>query len=416
MRRSVLTCALLCAALLALLAAPLASAKPEVGPDGPSFYAPPTKKAPKRHGTLLRYRPTSISLGATAPQAWNLIYRSRSARDKPNAVAGTAFVPTAPWEGEGARPIVSFTVGTQGLDESCAPSRQFEAGSEYENSNISAALDRGWAVLVTDYEGYLDGQTPTYSAGRSQGHAALDIVRAARKIPGAGLSRKAKVAIWGYSQGGQSAAWAGEQERAYTPEAKVRGIVAGGVPANLRATAENLDGNVGAGLLLAATVGVDRAYPKQFRLASRLNAAGAAAVEQVKGQCVGETLATYAGRSLSEFTRNGETLDEVVAGQGDQARLPAQPARPRQAEGPGLPVPLEQRRHRAARAGGRAPRDVLRQGRARAVHDVPGQPRDRQPRRGRRLARVDRRSLRRRTGAEQLRRDDRRTTGPLRRR
>ena len=312
MRRPILICALLCAVLLALPTPPLASAKPEIGPDGPTFYAPPTKKAPKRHGTLLRYRPTSISLGATAPKAWNLIYRSRSARNKPNAVAGTAFVPTAPWAGEGARPIVSFTVGTQGLGESCAPSRQFEAGSEYENSNISAALDRGWAVLVTDYEGYLDGQTPTYSAGRSQGHAALDIVRAARKIPGTGLTRKAKVAIWGYSQGGQSAAWAGEQERAYTPEVKVLGIVAGGVPANLRVTAENLDGNVGAGLLLAATVGVDRAYPKQFRLASRLNAAGKAAVKQVKGQCVGETLATYAGRSLSEFTKNGETLDEVA--------------------------------------------------------------------------------------------------------
>ena len=312
MRRPLLIRALLCATLLALLSAPLASAKPEIGPDGPSFYAPPTKKAPKRHGTLLRYRPTSISLGATAPNAWNLIYRSRSARNRPNVVAGTAFVPTTPWGGAGARPIISFTVGTQGLDESCAPSRQFEAGTEYENANISAALDRGWAVLVTDYEGYLDGQTPTYSAGRSQGHATLDIVRAARKIPGAGLRRKAKIAIWGYSQGGQSAAWAGEQERAYTPEAKVRGIVAGGVPANLRATAENLDGNVGAGLLLAATVGVDRAYPKQFRLASRLNEAGAAAVEQVKGQCVGETLASYAGRSLSEFTKNGETLDEVV--------------------------------------------------------------------------------------------------------
>ena len=313
MRRPLLTCALLCAALLALLAAPLASAKPELGPDGPSFYAPPTKKAPKRHGTLLRYRPTSISLGATAPKAWNLIYRSRGAQDERNAVAGTAFVPTAPWEGKGARPIISFTVGTQGLGESCAPSRQFEAGTEYENANISAALDRGWAVLVTDYEGYLDGQTPTYSAGRSQGHATLDIVRAARKIPGAGLSRKAKVAIWGYSQGGQSAAWAGEQERAYTPEAKVLGIVAGGVPADLLATARNLDGNVGAGLLLAATVGVDQAYPKQFKLDSRLNDAGRAAVEAVKGQCVGETLASYAGRSLSEFTKNGETLDEVTA-------------------------------------------------------------------------------------------------------
>lgn len=318
MRRPLHICALACALLVAL--APVASAKPTrpvEGPDGHAFYAAPKKANPKKHGTLIRYRSTSISLG-TAPEneAWNLIYRSRGARNGPDAVAGTAFVPSAPWDGPGARPIVSFAVGTQGLDESCAPSRQFEAGSEYENSNIAGALNQGWAVLVTDYEGYLDGQTPTYSAGRSQGHAVLDIVRAARKLPGAGLSRRAKVALWGYSQGGQSAAWAGEQESSYTPEAKLKGIVAGGVPADLLATAQNLDGDVGEGLLLAANVGIDQAYPKLFKLDSLLNDAGRAAVQTIKGQCVGETLATYAGHSLSEYSKDSKTLDQLVVRKG----------------------------------------------------------------------------------------------------
>ncbi len=318
MRRPLFICVLACTLLVAV--APVASAeptRPTAGPEGPAFYAVPKKANPKKHGTLIRYRSTSISLGTdSGSRAWNLIYRSRGAQGAPDAVAGTAFVPSATWEGPGARPIVSFAVGTQGLDESCAPSRQFDAGSEYENANISAALDRGWAVLVTDYEGYLDGQTPTYSAGRSQGHAVLDIVRAARKLPGAGLSRKAKIALWGYSQGGQSAAWAAEQESAYTPEAKVKGVVAGGVPADLLAVARGLDGNVGEGLLLAANIGIDQAYPREFKLNSLLNDAGKAAVEAIKGQCVGETLATYAGHSLSEYSKGHKTLDQLVARKG----------------------------------------------------------------------------------------------------
>lgn len=303
---------LLCAGI-----ATTAIARPVEGPDGAAFFVPPTKKHPLRHGSLLRYRQTDVSLGSGPEQrAWNVVYRSRSARGRRNAVAGTVFVPSAPYAGKGPRPIVTFAVGTQGLDESCAPSRQFEAGSEYENSNIAAALDEGWAVLVTDYEGYLRGQTPTYSAGRSQGHAVLDIVRAARKLPGAGLRRRALVAIWGYSQGGQSAAWAGEQEVRYTPEARVRGVVAGGVPANLKETAENLDGSPGAGLLLAANVGVDRAYPRLVRLDTLLNAAGKAAVEQVKQQCVGETVATFAGRRTSDFTKGGRTLEQLEGRRG----------------------------------------------------------------------------------------------------
>ena len=318
MRRPLYICALSCALLVA--SAPLATAKPTrpvEGPEGPAFYAVPKKANPKKHGTLIRYRTTSISLGTTTEnKAWNLIYRSRGAQDGPDAVAGTAFVPSVPWDGPGARPIVSFAVGTQGLGESCAPSRQFDAGTEYENANISAALDQGWAVLVTDYEGYLNGQTPTYSAGRSQGHAVLDIVRAARKLPGAGLSRRAKVALWGYSQGGQSAAWAGEQESAYTPEAKVQGVVAGGVPADLLAVAKGLDGNVGEGLLLAANIGIDQAYPKEFKLDSLLNDTGRAAAEAIKGQCVAETLATYAGHSLSEYTKGNQTLDQLVVRKG----------------------------------------------------------------------------------------------------
>ncbi|MBU3537233.1 lipase family protein, partial [Alkalihalobacillus clausii] len=81
---------------------------------------------------------------------------------------------------------------------------------DYEAANIVAALTAGYAGLVPDYAGYLNGQQSTYLAAKSQGQAALDLFRAATAIPSAGISMSSKLGIWGYSQGGVTATWAGE--------------------------------------------------------------------------------------------------------------------------------------------------------------------------------------------------------------
>src|SRR5699024_268392 len=107
---------------------------------------------------------------------------------------------------------------------------------------IANLLSKGFAVMVTDYEGLGMPGGHTYVVGQSEGRALLDGVRAAQKLPGSGLSTSSPVGLMGYSQGGGAAGWAAELAGTYAPELKLRGTVAGGVPADLLAVAEFAEG------------------------------------------------------------------------------------------------------------------------------------------------------------------------------
>ncbi|MFI4919403.1 MAG: lipase family protein, partial [Legionellales bacterium] len=210
----------------------IATAAPILGPSDSSFYTAPTSVG--NAGDLISYRPATINLGtgAATTQAWNVMYRSTDALGAANVVSGTVIVPTAAWTGSGTRPVIDYAVGTHGLAQDCAPSRQMAQGSDYENANIASAIAAGYAVLVSDNPGYTNGSTPTYLAGVAQGHAVLDIAKAATQIPSSGISSTAKTAIWGYSQGGQTASWAGELQTSYAPNLNLVAIAAGGIPGN----------------------------------------------------------------------------------------------------------------------------------------------------------------------------------------
>ncbi|HCB40251.1 MAG TPA: Triacylglycerol lipase, partial [Gammaproteobacteria bacterium] len=143
------------------------------------FYSPPTITA-GNHGDLIWYREANIDLGKDAPftRSWDVAYWSVDSNGRPNVVTGSVILPTARWSGTGSRPVLSYAVGTHGLGQRCAPSLQLAAGTDYEQANIAAAINRGYAVLITDNAGYTNGDTPTYLAGESQAHAAVDIVTA----------------------------------------------------------------------------------------------------------------------------------------------------------------------------------------------------------------------------------------------
>lgn len=308
LRRAVLALPLMAAA------AGCAWAAPVVGPSDASFYTPPSPLPAGSHGDLIWYRPASVNLGGGAPgvQAWNVLYRSTDAVGADDVVTGTVLVPTAGWSGSGARPIISYAVGTHGLAQGCAPSMQMAAGTDYENANLVAALKAGYAVLVSDYQGYTNGDTPTYLAGASQGHAVLDIVKAAAQIPGAGVSAGAKTAIWGYSQGGQSAAWAGElQAGGYASGLNLVGVAAGGIPADFEASAANLDGNAGASFLLGGVIGLAQQYPAQIPINTLANANGQAAIALGKTQCVFQALFTFMNHHIAEYTVGNQNLTQL---------------------------------------------------------------------------------------------------------
>lgn len=299
-------------AVAATLLAPSASGAPPTpvaAPQHDAFYAPPDPVPDVAAGTVLRSRPVTVrALALPVPvRAWQVLYRSTDTQGAPNAVSGTVLVPDAPWR-SGPRPLVTYAVGSHGLGPECAPSYQLRQGRDPELGLIKQALTRGWAVVVTDYEGSGTPGPHTYAAGRTTGQAVLDAARAAQALPEARLAPGGPVGIWGYSEGGIGASWAGELASSYAPELAVRGIASGGTPADLEAVVGHLDGGAFSGLALAGAVGLSTAYP-DLPFAEILTAEGRAAVERISTQCVDEFTRDYAFRSLASFT----TVPDPVA-------------------------------------------------------------------------------------------------------
>jgi pimeloyl-ACP methyl ester carboxylesterase len=303
------------AALTTLVIAGAASAAPVIGPAGEAFYTAPAS-LPAANGTLIQYRANTLALGSGAPgiKSWQVMYKSSKVDGSADAVTGTVVVPTATWTGGGTRPIVTYALGTQGIGKQCAGSKQLQTGTEYEIANIVAALQRGYAVVITDYDGYTLNGKPTYSVAGNEGRDVLDIVRAADDIPNIGISATgSKTAIWGYSIGGQAAASAGELEASYASELNVVAVAAGGVPADLRATAQNLDGANGSSFLLSAIYGLSNQYPSAINLATLANPAGQAVIADGATLCTFEALFKYVNKNVSDYTVGNKTMNTLLA-------------------------------------------------------------------------------------------------------
>jgi pimeloyl-ACP methyl ester carboxylesterase len=301
--------------LVAMIMVPGALAAPVEGPPGSAFYTPPSPTPSGSAGELVWYRPATVDLNVTLPsvKAWTVLYQSTDQHGKPDWVTGTVIVPSASWKGSGPRPVVAYAEGTQGLAQSCAPSLQMAAGTEYDGGAIIESLKKGYAVAVTDYQGYINGAVPTYAAGRAEGQAVLDVVRAGRQVPGSGISSSAPVVLWGYSQGGQAASWAAELQPSYAADVKTVGLAAGGVPANLQAIGEFDNASVGTAFGLDGLIGLSSAYPEAFNLAVLSNAAGLEAVGKLLSECAIQSLAEFRDVDSAEYTTGHRTLAQLEA-------------------------------------------------------------------------------------------------------
>nr|WP_042197469.1 lipase family protein [Kibdelosporangium sp. MJ126-NF4]CEL22978.1 Triacylglycerol lipase precursor [Kibdelosporangium sp. MJ126-NF4]CTQ90117.1 Triacylglycerol lipase precursor (EC 3.1.1.3) [Kibdelosporangium sp. MJ126-NF4] len=297
-------------ASVTVAAAPAAAVDPAPGPADDSFYVPPNPLPPGAPGDVIRWRPSLVGPAKTpvnsTVNAWQVMYRSTDALGQPNAVTGTVMVPKR--VDPATTPVVSLASGTQGPAFRCAPSKMIDAGAFYEQPAVNDMLTAGYAVAVTDYEGYKPDPKTTYVVGQSMGHAVIDAVRAAQRLPETKLSASAKVAFRGYSQGGGAAMWAGEQQPAYAPELNLVGVVGGGVPADLTQVALQLDGKRGFGLLMYSLTGLDTAYP-DLKLDTYLNDAGRALVNEIRADaCTMELLVRYKDKKLLDYTTTSPVL------------------------------------------------------------------------------------------------------------
>ncbi len=208
------------------------------------------------------------------------------------------------------RPIVGVTPGTRGMGDHCAPSQGFNITTlsplmvDYSTAEYHQLLLRGWVVAVTDYVGGGTKVPETYLIGRPQGMAGLDLIRAAQRLPDTGASKDSMVGITGYSQGGQSAAWAAQLHPSYAPELKLMGVVAGGVVTDALAIADfwNQGGLINSGLLLAQMIGLDNAYP-ELNLKSYIKPQGQKLFESARTQCIYQELLAYPGLRTADVTQ-----------------------------------------------------------------------------------------------------------------
>ncbi|GAA2573230.1 lipase family protein [Actinomadura fulvescens] len=170
--------------------------------------------------------PASLWLPGTG-KAYRLTYTSTGPTGGPAISSGAMFVPQgAP--PAGGWPVVSWTHGTVGLGDACAPST---AGrSQRDITYLTTWMSKGYAIVSTDYVGLGTPGGHPYLDGRSAAYSAADMVRAAR---GVDRSLASKWVVIGQSQGGHAALFTSVLAARYAPELDFRGAVATGPPSNL---------------------------------------------------------------------------------------------------------------------------------------------------------------------------------------
>jgi len=208
-----------------------------------SFYMPPQPLPQGEPGTILRREPLPNNRPEGA-QAWRVMYLSTDLEGQPIAVTGTVVAPTetpvAP------RNIIAWAHGTTGIRPKCGVSH---TSDPYQQTPaIERMLAEGFVVTITDYPGLGTPGMHPYMVGPVAAQSVLDSVRAARQI--LEVSAGNEFAVWGASQGGNSALWTAQMVQAYAPELTLRGVAASAPAISLREIAAfNLD-KPGGGIFL----------------------------------------------------------------------------------------------------------------------------------------------------------------------
>jgi pimeloyl-ACP methyl ester carboxylesterase len=206
--------------------APTTTVAPYAFPGG-DFYRPPSPLPGDRPGELIWAQAIDTWWGSPR-RAWRILYRSESVAGRPVAVSGFVIAPSgAP---SGPRAVVAWAHETVGSADICAPSRHLEArpGDDPVRragiDQLTSFVDAGHVVVATDYEGLGTPGPHPYLVGESAGRSVLDAVRATQRLAEAGAG--GDVVVYGLSQGGHAALWAGQLAAAWAPELNVVGVVA----------------------------------------------------------------------------------------------------------------------------------------------------------------------------------------------
>jgi pimeloyl-ACP methyl ester carboxylesterase len=314
---------------LALVALSAAILRSTVAPD--AFYTPP-RTVPHRPGALLRTEVFTRGIPKDW-HAWRILYTTT--RDDNVPAVASAVVIASDHLPAGPRPVIAWAHGTTGVATRCAPSLLPSRWDADVIPGIDLALARGWVVVATDYVGLGTPGPHPYLIGQGEARSVLDSVRAARLMPQ--LSLEHRTVIWGHSQGGHAALWAGTLAPTYAPDVNVVGVAALAPASDLvslvKEVRNTLEGRIIAAYILTAYSEIypDVSFNHYVRPAARV------LVREAAGRCldipeaipsaITTTLArqpVYAvdpvggalGRRLSENTPTGPITMPLLIAQG----------------------------------------------------------------------------------------------------
>ncbi|MEC3920195.1 lipase family protein [Nocardia sp. CDC160] len=266
-------------------------------PGDDPFYRGPDGWQASTPGTVLHTRTVSLApTGAQLPlEATQVLYTTTDQFGKPDATVATVIRPPS---SSGPLRIVSYQTAYDSLTVACDPSyalRGGGGGAPQDAVIIAGYLAAGLTVVVSDYE----GTKLAYGAGRLSGNATLDGIRAALHALDAPATTP--VGMSGFSGGSIATEFAAELAPTYAPELNIIGVTAGGMPVDMAATIEYVDGSPEWALVLPYVMqGAARGF--NLDLTPYLSDYGREVMTQIADHCVSNG-PHFPGLHLSQLLR-----------------------------------------------------------------------------------------------------------------
>ncbi|MFJ9363006.1 lipase family protein [Nocardia sp. NPDC101769] len=281
-------------------------------PDNDPFYAAPANLGNVANGSILNSRPITVFGQSLLPVAgWQVQYRTTGSSGEAAADMATVLLPNTPWNGPGDRPLLAFQVAEDSLGTRCAPSFALRGGRGFSIITtlldvpfLTQALWRGWAVVISDYQ----GPQSRFFDGVNSGRAVLDGVRAAKSFAPLGLTTNSALGAWGYSGGAFATLWAMQMRSSYAPELRFAGVTSGGVPVDIPSMMRGVDGGFQAGLAVLILIALAR---NDFGtgLAKLLNDNGRTLLAREATSCAGDLVLHHTMRHLDEYSTAPNLVD-----------------------------------------------------------------------------------------------------------
>ena len=249
-----------------------------------TFYDVPDPLPAGEPGTLIKARRL---LGAPhGAKAWRVLYHSTDHDGDDIAVSGVVVAPDLPSIGHD-RTVVAWAHPTTGAEgKRCAPSTGIDPFSLMEG--VDELLDAGYVVAATDYSNMGAEGPASYLVGDTEARNVLDAARAAQQLHDTDAGEE--TLLWGHSQGGQAALFAGQIQPGYAPELDLKGVAVAAPAGELGALLSADIGDVSGVTIGAYAFGAfQEAYADQhpdLELTSVLTEEGAAAVPAMVPLCL----------------------------------------------------------------------------------------------------------------------------------